>query len=337
VVEGYLDVIALAQHDVGYSVATLGTALTADHVRTLSRYSKNIVALFDGDEAGRKAAARSFEIFVEAGLLGRAAFLPQGDDPDTFVRSRGKVAVEAALDQAVPLAEFYFKWLVERHGNSLEGKSQIAGEISRILAKVVNPLEVDLLIGLAVDMLGIREEMLRRHTVRPGTRPIAGNPPIYVSSTSHEDKTERLLISMMLRLPSVIAEVARDEDARHGFGSKWRAAVDGIVTEWQEHGNIEVSRLTQNVPSEIAGEIAALALEGENFSDTMCGKVAADCLARLKSKYIKAKKRDERLGMRAAGERGNQEEERERMLAWQDLERRERQLERPKLGPKTTE
>src|SRR5262245_13172928 len=90
VVEGYLDVIALSQRDVSYAVATLGTALTSDHLRVLSRYTKNIIALFDGDNAGRKAAARSFEIFVDAGLLGRGAFLPKGEDPDTFVRSQGK-------------------------------------------------------------------------------------------------------------------------------------------------------------------------------------------------------------------------------------------------------
>jgi len=336
VVEGYLDVIALAQHDVGYTVATLGTALTADHVRALSRYTKNIIALFDGDEAGQKAAARSFEIFVEAGLLGRAAFLPNGDDPDSFVRSRGKVALEANLDQSVPLADYYFSWLEGRHGKSLEGKSQIAGEISRVLAKVVNPFEVDLLVGRAVDMLGIREQALRRHTATPGTRPMASNPPISVSSTGREDKAERLLISMMLRLSAVIDSVANDDEVRQGFSPMWRPVVDGILTEWQEHGNIEVSRLTQYLPLEITGEIAALVLEGDNFSDATCAKMAADCLERLKSKYIKAQKRDERLRMRAAREQGNEQEERERMLAWQDLGQKERQLERPKLEPKPT-
>ena len=97
VVEGYLDVIALHQYGIDYAVATLGTALTVEHVRALSRYTKNIVAFFDGDDAGSRAAARSFEIFVEAGLLGRAAFLPNGDDPDTFrpqsrQRSGGRIA-----------------------------------------------------------------------------------------------------------------------------------------------------------------------------------------------------------------------------------------------------
>ncbi len=214
VVEGYLDVIALAQHEVKYSVATLGTALTPDHVRALSRYTKNIVALFDGDDAGQKAAARSFEIFVEAGLLGRAAFLPKGDDPDSFVRSRGKAALEAALDQAIPLADYYFSCLEQRHGRSLEGKSQIATEISRVLAKVANSFEVDLLVGRATDMLGISEQALRRHIVAPGSRPAASNRLASTPANGAQDKTERLLISMMLRLPEVIDAVANDGEVR---------------------------------------------------------------------------------------------------------------------------
>ncbi|MBF8253537.1 MAG: DNA primase, partial [Deltaproteobacteria bacterium] len=131
VVEGYLDAIALYQGGVNYAVATLGTALTADHVRLLARYTRNITALFDGDDAGRNAAARSFEIFSEAGLFGQAAFLPNGEDPDTFIRSRGKAALEAILERATPLADYYFSWLEQRYGKTLDGKSQIAGEVSR--------------------------------------------------------------------------------------------------------------------------------------------------------------------------------------------------------------
>ncbi|MEK7341576.1 MAG: DNA primase, partial [Candidatus Binatota bacterium] len=120
VVEGYLDVLALFQFGVSYVVATLGTSLTPDHVRILGRYTKNIIALFDGDEAGRKAAARSFEVFIEGGLLGRAAFLPKGEDPDTFVRSEGKEALEAVVEQAIPLADYTFTWLEEQFGKSIE-------------------------------------------------------------------------------------------------------------------------------------------------------------------------------------------------------------------------
>ena len=216
VVEGYLDVIALWQYDIPYAVATLGTALTVDHARVLSRYTKNIIALFDGDDAGQKAAARSFEIFVEAGLLGRAAFLPKGDDPDTFVRRHGKAALETVLDGAVPLADYFFSWLERRFGKSLEGKSQIAAEVSRVLAKVNNAFEVDLLVRRAVDMLGIREELLRRPAPSPGaTRALASGPVATTTTAANRDDiAERSLVSLMLALTSAVAKIAQDKEAR---------------------------------------------------------------------------------------------------------------------------
>src|SRR5207247_2436591 len=105
VVEGYLDVIALAQAGIGEVVAPLGTALTAEQLRLLRRFTETVIACFDGDLAGRRAAARSFPVFLEAGLWGRGAFLPAGDDPDTFVRARGRAALEGLLAAAEPLVE----------------------------------------------------------------------------------------------------------------------------------------------------------------------------------------------------------------------------------------
>ncbi|MGH7917014.1 MAG: DNA primase, partial [Candidatus Binataceae bacterium] len=86
VVEGYLDAMALWQTGFKETVATLGTALTTEQLRMLSRYSRNIVACFDGDEAGRKASLRALEVFLQAGLLGKGIFIPAGYDPDTLVR-----------------------------------------------------------------------------------------------------------------------------------------------------------------------------------------------------------------------------------------------------------
>ncbi len=334
VVEGYLDVIALVQHELSYAVATLGTALTVDHIRLLSRYTKNVIALFDGDDAGQKAAARSFEVFVEAGLLGRAAFLPKQDDPDTFVRQHGKTRLELILDEAVPLADFFFLWLERRYGKSLEGKSQIAAEVSRVLAKLNNPLEVDLLIGRAVDLLGIREETMRQRTHSPLPARTAQNRPVAPAAMPREDKAERMLIGAMLRLPKVIEQVAADEEARQGFSSLWTPAVDVILNQWHNHETIEVARLSEILPAELASEVARLALETEDLTDAVCSKVAMDCLARLKGKHIKAQKRDERLKIRVAEEQKDEKAKRERILEWQDLVRKERQLEHRKLEPK---
>jgi DNA primase len=337
VVEGYLDVIALSQHDMAYAVATLGTALTADHVRVLSRYTKTMIALFDGDDAGRKAAARSFEIFVEAGLLGQAAFLPKGDDPDTFVRSRGKASLEALLDRAVPLADYFFSWLEQRYGRTLEGKSQIAAEVSRLLAKMSNAFEADLLARRAVDMLGIREDLLRRTAAPPrtagsarrGDGPRALNPP-----ASRDDVGERSLVSLMLRSPAVVETLAREPETRQWFDPKWGAVVDHALAQWRAHGQIDISSLLESLPADQAAEMTALSLARENLTDAECGRMAEDCFSHLRRKHLKGVERELRLAIRAAEERKDEKAKRERILEWQDLVRKERQLERRKLDPK---
>jgi DNA primase len=339
IVEGYLDVIALFQYGVSYAVATLGTALTVDHVRVLSRYTKNIIALFDGDDAGQKAAARSFEIFIEAGLLGRAAFLPKGEDPDTFVRRHGKVAIETSLEHAVPLADYYFSWLEQRHGKTLEGKSQIASEISRLLAKVRNSFEVDLLVRRAVDTLDIREELLRRPVAVQGHSQSASRAMITAPtsvSQNREDVAERSLISLMLRFPSVIADIEKENELRLWIEPSWTEVVDVIVAEWQERGEVDVFRVTQKLSPGVAAQITALALESETIAAADCGKMAADCMSHLRRKHLRSLERNLRIAIRAAEEQRDEKAKRERILEWQDVVRKERQLERRRLEPKTT-
>ena len=339
VVEGYLDVMALHQFGLFYAVATLGTALTSDHVRVLGRYTRNIVALFDGDDAGRKAAARSFEIFIETGLLGRAAFLPKGEDPDTYIHGHGPEALEKILEEAVPLADYYFSSLKQRFGMSLEGKSQIASEVSRLLTKVNNPIEVDLLVRRAVDTLGVREEVLRRRVVTPGYSLGSKMPPKALPATPspiRDDIAERSLVSLMLRFPAVLRAVEKEGEARQWLSSKWQAVVDLILAEWQERRQVDVFRVAQRVNPDQAPEITELALQGESILETECDEMAADCLSHLRRKYLRTLERNLRVAIRAAEERKDEQAKRERILEWQDVVRKERQLERRRLEAKTT-
>ena len=338
VVEGYLDLLALSQFGISYAVATLGTALTPDHVRILGRYTKNIIALFDGDEAGRKAAARSFEIFVEGGLLGRAAFLPNGEDPDTFVRSRGREALEATIDQAVPLADYYFTWLEGQYGKSLEGKSQIAQEISRILAKVRNPFEVDLLARRAVDSLGVREDLLRHPSRQPGRQgrsisPVASPRPL--QEEAREDLPERSLVSLMLRFPSVIQHVEHEGDVEALVSPKWREVFQGVFSEWREQGRVDVAHLAQGFSPDRASQIAALMLEGESIPEEESEKMMADCLSHLRKRHLRGLEKDLRQAIRIAEEKKDEKAKRERMLEWQEVVRRERLLEHRRFARKT--
>ena len=336
VVEGYLDVIALHQFGLSSTVATLGTALTPDHVRVLGRYTRNIVALFDGDDAGRKAAARSFEIFIETGLLGRAAFLPKGEDPDTFIHTQGPEALEKIFAEGIPLADYYFSWLKQRFGMSLEGKSQIATEVSRLLAKISNPFEVDLLAHRAVDTLGIREELLRRPASgdQPGSRITARILPAAKPDT-REDVAERSLVSLMLRFPTVLRSIEKEAEVRQWLSTKWQRVVDLILAEWQERGEVDVFQVAQKVDPDNASQISALALQGESIPETECDKMAADCLSHLRRRYLRALERNLRVAIRAAEEQKDEQAKRERILEWQDVVRKERQLERRRLELKT--
>jgi hypothetical protein len=237
------------------------------------------------------------------------------------------------------LADYYFSSLKQRFGMSLEGKSQIASEVSRLLTKVSNPIEVDLLVRRAVDTLGVREEVLRRPVVTPGYSLGSKRTPQDSPATPspiRDDIAERSLVSLMLRFPAVLGSVEKEGEARQWLSSKWQAVVDLILAEWQERRQVDVFRVAQRVHPDQAAEITALALQGESILETESDKMAADCLSHLRRKYLRTLERNLRVAIRAAEERKDEQAKRERILEWQDVVQKERQLERQRLEPKTT-
>ncbi len=117
VVEGYMDVVALAQYGVDYSVASLGTSTTGDHLQVLFRQTSTVVCCYDGDRAGRDAAWRAMENalpYLNDGRQLKFMFLPDGEDPDSFIRQNGKDAFETEVQNAMPLSEFMFSSLMQQ-------------------------------------------------------------------------------------------------------------------------------------------------------------------------------------------------------------------------------
>ena len=141
VVEGYMDVVALAQFGISYAVATLGTATTPIHARTLLRHTDRVYYSFDGDNAGRKAAWRALENTLEALQDGKEVafvFLPEGEDPDTFVRTQGAGVFEQMLEQqAVPLSEFLVRELIrDKAIATQEGRAKVFKAAQPLLSKL---------------------------------------------------------------------------------------------------------------------------------------------------------------------------------------------------------
>ncbi|ABZ75579.1 DNA primase [Shewanella halifaxensis HAW-EB4] len=147
IVEGYMDVVALAQFDVDYAVASLGTSTTAEQFQLLLRSAKEVICCYDGDKAGKEAAWRALETalpLLKPGNQVRFMFLPEGEDPDTLVRQIGKQEFEAQIDQAMALPEFLFENLIKTYGN--EDKSVLAKNAIKLIEKVQDTVLQSLLL-----------------------------------------------------------------------------------------------------------------------------------------------------------------------------------------------
>ena len=164
VVEGYMDVVALAQHGIDYVVATLGTAITPFHVQKLLRQTDDVVFCFDGDNAGRKAAWRALEDSLAQLLDGknvRFLFLPEGEDPDSYVRNHGKDAFEQLSRQSLPLSIFLFRELSARVDlKTSEGCARLVQDAKPLLTRVAAPGLALMLVKQLAEISGFTQREL---------------------------------------------------------------------------------------------------------------------------------------------------------------------------------
>jgi DNA primase len=155
IVEGYMDCLALRCHGIGEVVAVLGTALTEGHVRRLKGFALEAFVVFDSDDAGRAAAIKSLPLFLNEGLAARAVALPEGDDPDSYIREKGRSRFLELIEAAPPLFDFLLNLKIERISGLPEEKVAVMRELMPILCR----LSDDALCSLYVRRLSQRLEM----------------------------------------------------------------------------------------------------------------------------------------------------------------------------------
>ena len=202
VVEGYMDVVALAQHGVEYAVATLGTATTPAHVQKLFRLTDTVVFCFDGDEAGRRAAWRALEnalAWLADGKNAKFLFLPDGADPDDYIRRRGSAAFEGLVGQAMPLSDFLLSELATRHPpSSAEDRAALVNAAKPLLAQLHAPILSALLRRRIAEIAGLPEielaALLPASAPRSAPEAPARTPRLPVTSNDR-----RLLRALLFR------------------------------------------------------------------------------------------------------------------------------------------
>jgi DNA primase len=204
VVEGYMDVIALFQHGIAQAVATLGTATTPDHAELLFRNAPDVYFCFDGDAAGRRAAGKAMESVLPRMKDGRQAFflfLPDGEDPDTLVRSEGRAGFDARLHDATPLSTFFFDELAKDVNlGTLDGKARLAERAKPLLAQIPDGAFGDLMRQRLTELTGV------------GARDNATPPPTARTRLQPQQTQKRSLvrgaIALLLQRPALALDLA---------------------------------------------------------------------------------------------------------------------------------
>lgn len=247
VVEGYMDVVALAQFDIRYAVATLGTATTPDHLHRLFRISPTVIFCFDGDRAGRDAAWRALDnalpILKEGHEL-RFLFLPDGEDPDSLVRKEGKAGFEARLDKATPLSRYFFDQLSSQVDmSSLDGRARLVELARPYLAKLPKGLFRQMMLDHLANLAKVDSQAIEARLQQTAQKASSADAPRTRprQRTSLSGKVPltpiRRVIALLLHYPH-LANSIEDETQLAGMQQAGLPLLRKLLEMVHEHPNI---------------------------------------------------------------------------------------------------
>ncbi len=291
VVEGYMDVVALARHGIDFSVATLGTATTADHLNRLFRLTENVDFCFDGDRAGRQAAWRALETalpHIREGRPVRFVFLPEGHDPDSYVNEHGADAFIEALDNGVALSDHLIAELAQQVDlGTVDGRARLAELARPLLAKIPAGVYRELLLESLAETVGLTssklEAMLGRsrsgeHGQAGRLKPQRGRR---ITGAAGKPSVVRRAITLLLNHPDAAAKL--DTGKLAGVNRPGIELLRELIETAQAQPNITTAGLLErwrhHEQGRHLGKLAAVEIPGDEDFDPAAE--LADCLAQL--------------------------------------------------------
>jgi DNA primase len=218
-VEGYLDVLRLHERGFQEAVATCGTALTAEHLELLGRHTNKVLLVFDGDEAGMRAALRGAGLFLNGGIEARAVTLPDQLDPDDFLVRHGADAFTKHLERATPILEYLVQQTLAKHGGSIEGRQRALSELAPLIGQIGKESARDLTVRHLADLAGVRPEAIL--ALVPRQQPGRAGPAESVAEANRaaaqstaglaprESRHERMLLHVLLTERKLLASARR--------------------------------------------------------------------------------------------------------------------------------
>ena len=269
VVEGYMDAITAQEAGFENTVATMGTALTEDHVNIIARFTNNVVLAFDADSAGMAAALRSAPVFERAGLNIRIISMPAGEDPDSLLRSGDRSTFSKLVERALPVADYRVKLVLSKHDlQTDEGKAAALKEAAGILAEVDSIVERERLIrylaryhpnfatGTSLAEDHIRMEVMRfrsRKARQVQTKAVAPEPQPVGRKVSLIEQSERLLLGIIILRDADPNKVFEALPPKEFSGEPARLLAEALSSQFSELGKIDQEDLAVRVAG-TAGE-----------------------------------------------------------------------------------
>ncbi|WP_318445547.1 DNA primase [Photobacterium leiognathi] len=245
VVEGYMDVVALAQFGVDYAVASLGTSTTGDHIQSLFRQTSTVVCCYDGDRAGRDAAWRAMEQalpYLTDGRQLKFMFLPDGEDPDSCIRAEGKDAFELRVNQAMPLSEFLFNSLMlQVDTTSREGKAKLSTLAVPLIDKVPGGTLRLYLRELLGKNLGLPDEAQLQQLIS-----MHGKESKPVGQVQIKRTPMREVIALLIQHPNFVTQLEFDMSAFDNIELSGLNLLLSIVDKCRNNPNISTGQLLEH-------------------------------------------------------------------------------------------
>mgnify|MGYP002725607673 CR=1 FL=1 len=305
-VEGQLDVLALHQAGFANAVAPLGTALTDHQVAIMRRFTDSVYIMFDGDSAGLKAAWRAMSVVMGAGLYGKMVVLPDGEDPDSVLRSSGPEALEDAIAAATPYLEYAVESIVARAGTELHSRTVAAREGMEFAATIRDTL----------DRQGFLQHLAERMSLSPDSLRVEAARSLYDDSDdegpAEEEEPvspmERQLVEWVLLKPDLAKLMCQDDVFDLLRSAAVKELFSLIFEELEEHGVVDLESVSARISNtELRDMFARLILTGREVDEQTVHRGLADQLGHLRERRLT--ERSDRLAvkMREAQASGNAE------------------------------
>lgn len=234
IVEGYFDLLALQQHGFKNSVATLGTAVTPEHVKILRGImgkEGKFILVYDSDDAGIKAAYRSTEIFDRGYADAKILVLPSGYDPDSYLVEFGAESFKKAVLGALGTVSFLINRAIKKYGMSVDGKMRIISELKDVIASVGDNIERSLYIRELAEKTEIEESAIRERIGK--TSVVLSKESGYTAWNERGSRLERQIITMMMQFPEIIPEIV-NRDIINCFTDEMLKSIGNDII--REHG-----------------------------------------------------------------------------------------------------